>query len=95
MKPYIQFPEDETKAAKEIWKQRLSKFNKILKAKKKIAIAKTQKAYKMFRCFVVGNPRTQWDKIVHKMHTKDLDQRERKFQKGYSRLFLALFFGLH
>jgi hypothetical protein len=25
----------------------------------------------MFHCFVVGNLRTQWDKIVHKMHTKD------------------------
>ena len=44
MKPYFQFPEDETKAAKEIRKQTLSEYNKILKAKKKIAIAKTQKA---------------------------------------------------
>ncbi len=26
----------------------------------------------MFRCFVVGDSRTQWDRIVHKMHTKDL-----------------------
>ncbi len=25
----------------------------------------------MFRSFVVGNPQTQWDKIVHEMHTKD------------------------
>ncbi len=25
----------------------------------------------MFLCFVAGNPQTQWDKIVHKMHTKD------------------------
>ncbi len=43
----------------------------ILKAEKGIAIAKTQKAYKIFRCFVTGYPWTQWDKIVHKMHTKD------------------------
>jgi hypothetical protein len=25
----------------------------------------------MFHCFVVGNPQTQWDKIVHKVHTRD------------------------
>jgi hypothetical protein len=25
----------------------------------------------MFCLFVVGNPQTQWDKIVHEMHTKD------------------------
>ncbi len=25
----------------------------------------------MLRCFVVGDPQTQWDKIVHEMHTKD------------------------
>ncbi len=71
MKPYFQFPEDETETAKEIWKQTLSKYKEILKAKKGFAIAETQKAYEMFRCFVVGNPQTQWDKIVHKMHTKD------------------------
>jgi hypothetical protein len=35
------------------------------------AIAETQKAYKMFHCFVVGDPQTQWDKIVHEMHIKD------------------------
>jgi hypothetical protein len=71
MKPYFQFPENKTEAAKEILKQTLSKFNVILKVKKKIAIADTQKAFKMFRCFIVGNPQTHWDKIVHKMHTKD------------------------
>ncbi len=71
MKPYFLFPEDETKAAKEIWKQMLSEYKEVIKAKENFAIAKTQKAYKMFCCFVVGNPRTQWDKIVHEMHTKD------------------------
>ncbi len=71
MKPNFQFPEDEIKAAKEIRRQTLSEYKEILKAKKGFAIAETQKAYEMFRCFVVGNPRTQWDKIVHKMHTKD------------------------
>ena len=71
MKPYFLFPEDKTKAAKEVWKQMLSKYKKILKAKKKIAIAETQKAYEVFCCFAVGNPWTQWDKIVHKMLTKN------------------------
>jgi hypothetical protein len=72
MKPYFEFPEDETKAVKEIWKQMLSKYKEILKVKKSFAIAKIQKAYKMFCCFVLGNPQThQWDKIVHEMHTKD------------------------
>jgi hypothetical protein len=59
MKPYFQFPEDKTKAVKGIRKQALSEYNKILKAKKKIATAETQKVYKMFHCFVVGNPQTQ------------------------------------
>jgi hypothetical protein len=71
MKPYFEFPESKTEAEKEIWKQTLSKYIEILKAKKSFAIAKTQKAYKMFCCFNIGNPRTQWDKIVHKMHTRD------------------------
>jgi hypothetical protein len=71
MKPFFQFPEDETKAAKEIQKQMLSEYKEIFKAKKGFGIAETQKAYEMFHCFVTGNPRTQWDKIVHNMHTKD------------------------
>jgi hypothetical protein len=71
MKPYFIFPEDKTEAAKEIRKQTLSEDKEILKAKKVFAITKTQKAYEISRCFVVGNPQTQWDKIVHEMHTKD------------------------
>jgi hypothetical protein len=72
MKPYFLFPEDMAEAAKEIRKQMLSKYKEILKVKKDYAIAETQKAYKMFCCFVVGDPQIQWDKIVHEMHTKDL-----------------------
>jgi hypothetical protein len=51
LKPYFLFPEDETEAAKEIRKQTLSEYKEIHKAKKGYAIAKTQKAYKMFSCF--------------------------------------------
>jgi hypothetical protein len=71
MKPYFQVPEDETEAAKELWKQTLSKYKEILKAKKVFVVPETQKAFEMFRLFVVSNSQTQWDKIVHEMHTKD------------------------
>ncbi len=44
---------------------------KTLKAKKDIAIVEAQKAYKLFRCFIVGKAQTQWDRIVNGMHTKN------------------------
>ncbi len=71
MRPYLNFPEDKTLEANHLWKQTLAKFKEILKAKKVVAIAKSQKVYEMFRLFVAGNQQTQWDKIVHEMHTKD------------------------
>ncbi len=71
MKPLFKFPDDETEAEKQNWKQKLLKYKEILKAKKSVVVAEAQKAYEVFRCFVVGNMQTQWDKIVHKMHTKD------------------------
>ncbi len=49
----------------------VSKYKEILKIKKSFAVTEAQKGYEVFRCFVVGNLQTQWDKIVHKMHTKD------------------------
>ncbi len=71
MKPLFEFPKDETEAEKEIWKQLLSEYKEIIKAKKSVTAAEAQKAYEVFRCFVLGDPQTQWDKIVHEMHTKD------------------------
>jgi hypothetical protein len=41
MKPYFQFPKDETEAAKELCKQTLSEYKKILKAKKVFAVIET------------------------------------------------------
>jgi hypothetical protein len=41
MKPYFEFPENETEAEKEIWKQALSKYKEILKAKKSFVVAET------------------------------------------------------
>jgi hypothetical protein len=69
--PFFYFPEDKTVAKKEARKKKLSNLNKSLKAKKSFAVDQAQKAYKLFCCFVVGEARTQWDKIVNKMHTKN------------------------
>jgi hypothetical protein len=71
MSPFFNFPEDETVAAKEARKKKLNKRNKSLKAKKFIAVEFAQKAYKLFCCFVVGEARTRWDRIVNEMHTKN------------------------
>jgi hypothetical protein len=71
MAPYFQFLFDESKEAKKLCLDLLNKFKEIVKAKKVTAIVETQKAYKMFRLFIFCNQQTQWDKIVHKMHTKD------------------------
>ena len=71
MKPLFEFPYDETEAKKQVWKQRFLKYNEILKAKKSVAVAEAQKTYAVFHCFFVGNSRTQWDRIVNKMHTKN------------------------
>ncbi len=71
MVPYFEFPPNKSEEAKKLRHDSLNMFKEILKAKKVTAIAETQKAYKMFRLFVVGNQRTQWDKIVQEMHTKD------------------------
>jgi hypothetical protein len=71
MSPYFNFPEDETPAAKETRKKKLSDLNESLKAKKSFVVEQAQKAYELFRCFDVGKARTQWDRIVNKMHTKN------------------------
>jgi hypothetical protein len=71
MSPFFNFPEDKTVAAKEARKKKLNELNKSLKAKKVIAVKLAQKAYKLFHCFVVSKARTQWDRIVNEMHTKN------------------------
>ncbi len=69
MSPFFNFPEDETAAEKEAGKKKLSNLNESLKAKKSFAVNQAQKAYELFRCFVVSKARTQWDRIVSEMHT--------------------------
>jgi hypothetical protein len=71
MSPFFNFPEDETPAEKETRKKKLANLNKSLKAKKSFAVNQAQKAYELFHCFVVGKARTQWDRIVNEMHTKN------------------------
>jgi hypothetical protein len=71
MSPFSNFPEDETPSKKEARKKKLANLNKSLKAKKTFAVDQAQKAYKLFHCFVVGKARTQWDRIVNEMHTKN------------------------
>jgi hypothetical protein len=71
MKPLFEFPDDETEAKKQVWKQRFLEYNEILMAKKSVAVAEGWKSYEVLRCFVVGNLQTQWDSNVHKMYTKD------------------------
>ncbi len=64
MSLFFNFPEDESAAKKEARKKMLSNLNKSLKAKKSFAVEQAQKAYELFRCFVVGKARMQWDRIV-------------------------------
>jgi hypothetical protein len=72
MSPFFNFPEDKTVAAKEARKTKFNKkLNESLKAKQTFAGEVAQKAYKLFCCFVVGKARTQWDRIVNKMYTKN------------------------
>jgi hypothetical protein len=69
--PFFNFPEDKTPAEKEARKKKLANLNKSLKAKKSFAVDQAQKAYKLFRCFVVGKARMQCDRIVNEIHTKN------------------------
>jgi hypothetical protein len=71
MSPYFNFPEDKTPAKKEARKEKLADLNKSLKAKKSFAVDQAQKAYKLFRCFVISEAQAKWDKIVNEMHTKN------------------------
>jgi hypothetical protein len=71
MSPLLKFPDDETATKKEARKKKLNDLKEALKAKKDVAVKKTQKAYKLFRCFVVGEAQTQWDRIVNEMHTEN------------------------
>ncbi len=59
MKPLLEFPDDETESKKEECKKKLPEYKKVLKAKQNLAVAEAQKAYKLFRCFVVCKSQMQ------------------------------------
>ncbi len=68
--PFFNFPEDKTTTKKEPRKKKLNELNESLKAKKSIVVELAQKAYELFRCFIVGEAQMQLDRIVNEMHTK-------------------------
>jgi hypothetical protein len=49
----------------------LSDLKEVLQVKKDVAVEKARKVYELFGCFVVGEVRTNWDRIVNEMHTKN------------------------
>jgi hypothetical protein len=71
MSPFFNFPEDKTATKKEARKKKLNQLNESLKVKKFLAVKLAQNAYELFRCFVVGEARMQWGRIVNEMHTKN------------------------
>jgi hypothetical protein len=71
MSPCFNFSEDNAPAKKEARKRKLAELNESLKAKKSFMVDQAQKAYELFRCFVAGKARTQWDRIINNMHTKN------------------------
>jgi hypothetical protein len=71
MNPQFKFPDNEIATKKEARKKKLNDLKEALKAKKDIAIAEAQKAYELFRCFVLGEAQPQWDRIVNEMHIKN------------------------
>jgi hypothetical protein len=82
MSPFFNFPEDESAAKKEARKKILSNLNKSLRAKKSFVVKQAQKAYKLFRCFVVGKVQMQSDRIINEMHTKKpLGWRQQQIQQ--------------
>jgi hypothetical protein len=72
MSPLLDVPKDETANEKEGRKKKLSNVKEAIQIKKDVAVKKAQKAYELFCCFVAGKARTNWDRIVNEMHTKNL-----------------------
>jgi hypothetical protein len=54
MRPFFNFPEDESAAEKKARQKKLSKLNESPKVKKSFAVEQAQNSYKLFRCFVIG-----------------------------------------
>jgi hypothetical protein len=71
LEPLLKAPEGKTKDEKDEQRKMLSAIKEDLKATCKIVVAETLKACKLFHCCVINKVGTQWDKTIHKMHSKD------------------------
>ncbi len=71
MNPLFKFPEHKTATKKEARKKKLNNLKEALETKKDIVVVEVQKAYNLFRCFVIGKAQTHWDRLVNEMHTKN------------------------
>ena len=56
---------------KEGLKKTLKTTKKALKVAEKNALKEVVKCYKLFRTYLVGKARTQWERVVQEMHQKD------------------------
>ncbi len=63
--------EGETEFKKDEHMKKLSKIKKQHMTSCKLAVTEALKAYTLFPSFNVGKVQTQWDKILHEMHSKD------------------------
>ncbi len=64
--------EGKTEFKKDEQRKKLSKIKKQLKTSRMLAVTEALKVYKPFCCFIVSKAQMQRDKIVQKMHSKDL-----------------------
>jgi hypothetical protein len=67
----LEAQDDDSEFEKEEQTRKLVKIKKNLKMVCKHAVTESVKAYKLFHSFIVSKAQTQWDKIVHGMHSKD------------------------
>ena len=56
---------------KEGLRKTLKTTKKALKVAEKNALKEVVKCYKLFRTYLVGKARTQWERVVQEMHQKD------------------------
>ena len=52
-------------------KKLIEQAKKLLEQNQKTALKEIVKAYELIRTYFLGEARTQWDKVVQEMHTKD------------------------
>jgi hypothetical protein len=68
---YKKFNASKITAEKDTLKEEIKATKENFQKAKKEAQAQILKAYKLVRLYFVGKARTQWDKVITEMHTKD------------------------